>query len=128
MSIHKYASNVIEKCLHYGTDEQKIKLINELLNKDDNVHDSLISLVKDKFGNYVVQKMIEYSPEKQRKLIIEHILNNAELKKKKENFAKHVFSYIEKKGYINNNTLKYSQNIANNNVNNSPENNNNNFI
>ena len=60
ISIHKFASNVIEKCLHYATDEQKANLINELLSKDDNVHDSLISLVKDKFGNYVVQKMIEY--------------------------------------------------------------------
>ena len=127
MSIHKFASNVIEKCLHYGTNEQKANLINELLSKDDNVHDSLISLVKDKFGNYVVQKMIEYAPDEQRKQIIEHIINNPELKKKKETFAKHVISYIEKKGYINNNSLKNNQNMQNNNnvnINNISENNN----
>ena len=61
MSIHKFASNVIERCLHFGTKDQKDDLINEIVSKDDNVHDSLITLVKDKFGNYVVQKMIEYS-------------------------------------------------------------------
>ena len=86
MSIHKFASNVIEKCLFNGTDEQKTEMINELLNKEDNVHDSLISLVKDKFGNYVVQKMIEYAPEKPRMLIVEHIMNNHELRKKKDVF------------------------------------------
>ncbi len=115
MSIHKFASNVIEKCLFNGTDEQKTEMINELLNKEDNVHDSLISLVKDKFGNYVVQKMIEYAPEKPRMLIVEHIMNNHELRKKKDVFAKHVINFIEKKGYL--------INFANMNVNN-----NNNFM
>ena len=107
MSIHKFASNVIERCLHFGTKDQKDDLINEIVSKDDNVHDSLITLVKDKFGNYVVQKMIEYAPEEQKQKIIEHIVNNAELKKKKENFAKHVISYIEKKGYINNSNMNH---------------------
>ena len=106
-------------------------MLNELLNKDDNVHDSLISLVKDKFGNYVVQKMIEHAPEKQRQQIIEHIVNNSELKKKKDAFSKHVFSYIEKNGYINsnnlNNNVKNNENNQNNNVNNISENNNSKF-
>ena len=113
MSIHKFASNVIEKCLYNGTDEQKTEIINELLNKGDNVHDSLISLVKDKFGNYVVQKMIEYAPEKPRMAMIDHIMNNPELRKKKDAFAKHVINYIEKKGYavnINNNEINDNYN------------------
>ena len=68
MSIHKFASNVIEKCLYNGTQEQKIEMINELFIKGENGYDPLISLTRDKFGNYVVQKMIEYAPEKQRKI------------------------------------------------------------
>ena len=113
MSIHKFASNVIEKCLFNGTDEQKTEMINELLNKEENVHDSLISLVKDKFGNYVVQKMIEYAPEKPRMLIIERIMNNHELRKKKDIFAKHVINFIEKKGYAVNYTLNANNNSGN---------------
>ena len=41
---------------------KKTEIINELLNNWDNVHDSIISLVKDKFGNYVAQKMLEQCP------------------------------------------------------------------
>ena len=55
MSIHKFASNVIERCLHFGSKEEKDHLIDEIILKGDRVHNSLISLVKDKFGNYVVQ-------------------------------------------------------------------------
>ena len=114
MSIHKFASNVIEKCILNGTDEQKAEMIHELLNKGDNAHDSLISLVKDKFGNYVVQKMIENAPENERKAIVEHIMNNPELRKKKDVFAKHVINFIEKKGYA----VNISNNININNINN----------
>jgi hypothetical protein len=67
MSIHKYASNVIERCLHFGSNEEKNHLIDEIILKGDKVHNSLVSLVKDKFGNYVVQKMIEYA-EKEKKM------------------------------------------------------------
>ena len=116
MSIHKFASNVIEKCLYNGTEEQKTEMINELLNKEDNVHDSLISLVKDKFGNYVVQKIIEYAPEKSRILMVERIMNNPELRKKKDTYAKHVINYIEKKGYyFNNNNINQNNQYMNNN-------------
>ena len=116
MSIHKFASNVIEKCLYNGTEEQKTEMINELLNKEDNVHDSLISLVKDKFGNYVVQKIIEYAPEKSRILMVERIMNNPELRKKKDVYAKHVINFIEKKGYyFNNNNINQNNQYMNNN-------------
>ena len=57
MSMHKFASNVIERCLHFGTKEQKDDIINEIIApKGENKHDPLVTLVKDKFGNYVIQK------------------------------------------------------------------------
>ena len=55
--------------------------------------------------------MIEYAPEKPRENIIQHIMNNPEIRKKKDNYAKHVINFIEKKGYANN------INISNNNIN-----------
>ena len=73
MSIHKYASNVIERCLHFGSNEEKNRLIEEILSKGEKVHNSLISLVKDKFGNYVVQKMIEYSDKEKKDEIVKKI-------------------------------------------------------
>ena len=98
MSIHKYASNIIERCLYFGTKEQKYNIIDEVLLKDDYLHDSLISLVKDKFGNYVVQKMIENSEEDKKDEIIKKILNSY-LVKRKEGYTKHVLNYIENLGY-----------------------------
>ena len=117
MSIHKFASNVIERCLHFGTKEQKDDLINEIVYKDDNVHDSLINLVKDKFGNYVVQKMIEYSDPEQREQIIQKIISSGAVKKK-DSYSKHVITCIEKLGYnITTGQKKQSQtNIPNNNI------------
>ena len=42
----------------WNTQEEKDDSINEIVSKDDYVHDSLFTLVKDKFGNYIVQKRL----------------------------------------------------------------------
>lgn len=73
---------MIEKCLSHGTDEQKKEIINEIILKDDMVHDSLLAMVKDKFGNYVVQKMIECSDQAMKENIIKRIISSQALKKR----------------------------------------------
>jgi hypothetical protein len=117
MSIHKYASNVIERCLHFGSKEEKDHLIDEIILKDDKMYNSLISLVKDKYGNYVVQKMIEYSDKGKKDEIVKKILNSPMLNKK-DGYTKHVLNYIEKFGYtILNNTDNTSSDNSNSNSN-----------
>jgi pumilio RNA-binding family len=118
MSTHKYASNIIERCLYFGSKEQKYNIIDEVLLKDDYLHDSLIALVKDKFGNYVVQKMIENSEKDKKEEIIKRILNSY-LVKRKEGYTKHVLNYIKQLGYnINSDHFNSQDNVINNNVNN----------
>ena len=114
MSTHKYASNIIERCLYFGSKEKKYSIIDEVLSKDDYLHDSLISLVKDKFGNYVVQKMIENSEEDKKIEIIKRILNSY-LVKRKEGYTKHVLNYIDQLGYNTNNNNFSKQICVNNN-------------
>jgi hypothetical protein len=97
LSIHRFASNIIERCLYFGTNEQKNDLIDEVLKKEDKANNSIISLVKDKYGNYVVQKMIENSDNVKKDEIIKKIMNSS-LSQKKEGYTKHVFSYIVKLG------------------------------
>jgi hypothetical protein len=70
------------------------------------VHDSLLAMVKDKFGNYVVQKMIEFASNDIKQNIVKRIITSQSLKKRdgfcilKFNFlAKHVISFIEKMGF-----------------------------
>ena len=118
MSTHKYASNIIERCLYFGTQEQKNNIIDEILLREDYLHDSLISLVKDRFGNYVVQKMIENSDKRKREEIISKILNSYFIKRK-EGYTKHVLNYIENLGYnILGEDSNSKNNVTENNVNN----------
>jgi len=95
-SVHKFASNVVEKCLCVGTENQRKAITEEVLNKEDN--DSLLAMVKDKYGNYVVQKMIEFSNQKTKELIIKKICSSQALKKR-DGFSKHVINFIEKMGF-----------------------------
>ena len=105
-SKHKFASNVVEKTLTLGSDEQRKNIIKEILELDDEKKDAIFTLTKDKFGNYVVQKMIEYSDESTKKDIVNRILNNPGMKKK-EGFTKHVISFIEKLNIENKNDSKF---------------------
>ena len=94
-SIHKYASNVVERALTYGNTKQRQCIINEIIEQDNQMKECLLSMVKDKFGNYVVQKIIEYSDAKTRMNIINRIISSQSLKKK-DGFSKHVINFIEK--------------------------------
>ena len=115
LSIHRFSSNIIERCLYFGTNEQKNNLIDEVLKKEDNSNKSIISLVKDKYGNYVVQKMIENSDNAKKDEIIKKIMNSS-LSQKKEGYTKHVFNYIGKIGHkISSDNIQSSININNDN-------------
>jgi pumilio RNA-binding family len=94
-SLHKYASNVVEKALHCGNKEQRKNIINEIIKQDDKTKECLLSMVKDKFGNYVVQQILEYSDESTRENIISRI-NSLQSLGKKNGFSKHVMNCIDK--------------------------------
>ncbi len=99
---------MIEKCLAYGLPFQKNEIISEIILKDDETNDSLLAMVKDKFGNYVVQKMIEVADNHVKEIIIKRIITSQSLKKRDgfckfyyliKNLAKHVINFIEKMGF-----------------------------
>lgn len=73
---------MIEKCLSYGTTSQRKEIIDEIISKDDLINDSLLAMVKDKYGNYVVQKMIEVADLKTKENIVKRILTSNSLKKR----------------------------------------------
>jgi hypothetical protein len=73
-------------------------IIDEIISKDEKTSDSLLAMVKDKYGNYVVQKTIEAADMKTKELIIKKIINSQTLKKR-DGFSKHVINFIEKMGF-----------------------------
>ncbi|KAI5060995.1 hypothetical protein GOP47_0023500 [Adiantum capillus-veneris] len=56
LSMQKFSSNVVEKCLKFADEEQKTKLIRELM---EDSH--LLELLQDPYANYVVQSALMVS-------------------------------------------------------------------
>lgn len=57
LSMQKYSSNVVEKCLKLGGDANRGRIIHELMLKPE----ELLDIALDQFGNYVVQSAITSS-------------------------------------------------------------------
>jgi len=73
LSMQKFSSNVIEKCLERGGEVVLSKFINEVF-----TNNKIADLMKNNYGNYVVQKALKLANEVNRKLIIDMVLKNLE--------------------------------------------------
>ena len=119
-SLHKFASNVVEKCLALGNKVQTQRIVNEIIEQDNKTNNALLSLVKDKYGNYVIQKMIEVADLKSKEILVKRITTSQVLKKR-DGFSKHVMGMIEKLGLtslLENNNNNQVNMMGNNNSNN----------
>ena len=65
LSRHKFASNVVEKCLAYCDSDDRDALIREMLGPDE-ANEPLLAMMTDQFANYVVQKLLEICDERQQ--------------------------------------------------------------
>ncbi|KAH8834850.1 ARM repeat-containing protein [Flagelloscypha sp. PMI_526] len=68
LSVQKFSSNVIEKCVRVAEQSTRKLLIEELLNRS-----RLEKLLKDSYGNYCVQTALDYAEPAQRALLVEGI-------------------------------------------------------
>lgn len=55
-SKHKFASNVVERCIIFGTEEQRRHMVSLLISSNINGTNPLQLMMKDQFGNYVIRK------------------------------------------------------------------------
>lgn len=61
-SKHKFASNVVEKCIQYSDDLWRRDVVNVLVASDQRRGEGescLVALIKDNFGNYVIRESIQ---------------------------------------------------------------------
>ncbi|XP_010257692.1 PREDICTED: uncharacterized protein LOC104597686 [Nelumbo nucifera] len=56
LSMQKYSSNVVEKCLKYAAEEHRPQIIQELINTS-----RLDQILQDPYGNYVIQAALNHS-------------------------------------------------------------------
>ncbi|THG99421.1 hypothetical protein EW026_g2926 [Hermanssonia centrifuga] len=68
LSVQKFSSNVIEKCVRVAEHSTRKMLIGELLNRT-----RLEKLLRDSYGNYCVQTALDYAEPNQRALLVEGI-------------------------------------------------------
>ncbi|KAF9535778.1 armadillo-type protein [Crepidotus variabilis] len=68
LSVQKFSSNVIEKCIRVAEHATRKILIEELLNRS-----RLEKLLRDSYGNYCVQTALDYAEPAQRALLVEGI-------------------------------------------------------
>ncbi|KAJ3843525.1 ARM repeat-containing protein [Lentinula raphanica] len=68
LSVQKFSSNVIEKCIRVAEHNTRKMLIDELLNRT-----RLEKLLRDSYGNYCVQTALDYAEPTQRALLVEGI-------------------------------------------------------
>lgn len=73
MSKHKFASNVVEKCVTYACDIDRKSLVEEVVNVRADGVTPLVVMMKDQYANYVIQKMLDVANKEQRDLLVSRI-------------------------------------------------------
>lgn len=73
LSRHKFASNVVEKCISSASRQDRELLIDEMVGRDEDAEPPLLAMVKDQFGNYVVQRLIDVADDAQRVRLFDKI-------------------------------------------------------
>jgi hypothetical protein len=68
LSVQKFSSNVIEKCIRVAMPDTRIYLVEEMLNKE-----KLDKLLKDSYANYVVQTALDFADPVQRVKLVDCI-------------------------------------------------------
>lgn len=68
LSVQKFSSNVVEKCIRVADPEIRKTLVSEVLNRS-----RLEKLLRDSYGNYVIQTILDYCETAQRMVLVECI-------------------------------------------------------
>lgn len=98
-SMHKYASNVIEKCIRGATPAQREPIFDEVIGSGANGDGSrIVKMATNQFGNYVVQRIIEFGVERQRDAIYA-VVYDAYDDLYNVTYAKHVYTRLSDLGY-----------------------------
>ena len=98
-SIHKFASNVIEKCIRGASVAERATIITEIIGEEGDWQDERISkMAGDQFGNYVMQRIIEFGTKAQQDAIYEAVYDDFD-HLIEINYAKHVIARLEDLGF-----------------------------
>ena len=66
LSSHKFASNVMEKCIQFCSKEDRAVMIAEILGSSTNNSEILLTMMCDQFSNFVLQRLLDFSDDDQK--------------------------------------------------------------
>ena len=113
LATHKFASNVIEKCMAYCGNEEKKIMIDKMLGKRSASSDSVLEtevmegveekvddnhlpkLMSDQYANYVVQKLLEICEDDQFDEFLTRIREHIP-EMRKYTYGKHIVVHVER--------------------------------
>jgi hypothetical protein len=99
LSMHKFASNVIEKCIRRASEAQRQAIFAEIIGSPGHWETArILMMVADQFGNYVIQRIIEFGSDVQQTAIYHVVYQNYD-DLAEEGYARHVISRLEDQGF-----------------------------
>ena len=100
LSKHKFASNVVEKCVAFGSYSDRQHIIDEIMEVNTDSSSPLLAMMKDGFGNYVIQKLLDVTDGEQRAQLVAKIKPQL-LALKRYTYGKHLASSMSLIIFIN---------------------------
>ncbi|KAI7838204.1 hypothetical protein COHA_007998 [Chlorella ohadii] len=91
---HKYASNVVEACLKHGRPAHRDAIVDNMVREAGMRPASLVTLMRDQFGNYVVQRALDVATPSQRAALLATIQPHLE-SLRKYTYGKHIVNKVE---------------------------------
>ena len=96
---HKFASNVLERCIRRATAAQREHIFEEVIGKAGRIEDRrIVLLAGDQFGNYVLQRVFEIGSQRQISAIFGVVTDHHDDLTKRPH-ARHVIARLEEMGY-----------------------------
>lgn len=96
LATHKYASNVIEKALTCSNEEERTALVAAIIGEQGDPHPPLLTMMRDRYGNYIVQKVISLAYGANRDLLLWRLHEHMPALKKSNTYGKHIISALER--------------------------------
>ncbi|KAI9719873.1 MAG: mRNA binding protein puf3 [Chrysothrix sp. TS-e1954] len=106
-SRQKYASNVVEKCITFGTDQIRHDMLQHISSRDCRGESNLPLVLKDNYGNYVIQSLLDHLNDTDYVVLIRMIEpdiardRRMNMSKQAENVARKMHRFDERFTYQN---------------------------
>eukprot|EP00397_Hematodinium_sp_SG-2012_P007940 GEMP01007991.1.p1 GENE.GEMP01007991.1~~GEMP01007991.1.p1 ORF type:complete len:592 (+),score=142.73 GEMP01007991.1:167-1942(+) len=96
LSCHKFASNVVEKAILCSSFDERAPLLHAIVGEPTDVNPALLTMMRDRYGNYIVQRLLELAQDSQREMLLWRLKDQVHVLKK-FTYGKHIVQALEER-------------------------------